>query len=216
VTILFGTFSNKFVLTCQYCAELNDSWRACQRLSSSKQGCLLYLIALIAGSFLFLTQFMSSQRLLFLPVISWIFALKNSYLVFLTTFLKVFQSSKCLDNLYFSSSLIYSLFHHNFECLVILTIFECLNQILSVLCVNSYTTCSRSFLLVMCSIFNLLTDLVSSAIKFLSSSLFLTIVCFLVCMCSSKIVMLTMSGAWYDNSLYLGWIMWLPNSTKVS
>ena len=61
VTILFGTSSNKSVLTYQYCAELNDLWRACQRSSSSKQGHLLYLIALIAGIFLFLIQFMSSQ-----------------------------------------------------------------------------------------------------------------------------------------------------------
>ena len=109
-----------------------------------------------------------------------------------------------------------SLFYHNFECLVSLTIFECLNQISSVLCVNSCTTCSRSSLLAMCSIFNLLMDSMSSAMKFLSSLLFLTIVHFLVCMCSSKIIMLTISRAWSDNSLHLGWIVWLSNSAEVS
>ena len=125
VTDLFGISSKIFVLTWQFCAKLNDVWRACYRLFSSKQSCLLYLIALMAGSLCFLTQFMSSQRPLFLPAI---LRSKNTYLVFLTMFLKDFQSSKLLEVLYFSSSIWQSLFHYNFECLVILMTFEYLVQ----------------------------------------------------------------------------------------
>jgi len=130
--------------------------------------------------------------------------------------LKVFQSSKCFENLYFSNFLWHSLFHHDFECLVILTIFECLNQISSILYINFYTTCSRSFLLAICSVFNFLTDLVSLAMKFLSFLLFLIIVHFLVCIYFSKIIMLTMSRVWSNDSLHLGWIVWLSNSAEVS
>ena len=53
--ILFGIFSSTSVLTCWYWAKLKDLWRACYRLLSSRQEYLLYLIALIAKSFLFLT-----------------------------------------------------------------------------------------------------------------------------------------------------------------
>jgi len=130
--------------------------------------------------------------------------------------LKIFQSSNHLEALYFSSSLWHSFFHHDFEYLVILTTFECLNQILSVLCINSCTTCSILSLLEICSIFRLLMELMSSASKFLFSSLFLIIVCFLVWICFSKITILTVSGVWLDFSLYLGWIIWLSNSTEVS
>ena len=135
VTGLFGISSNKSILTWWFCTELNNMWRACHRLSSSKQGCLLYLIVSIAGSLHFLIQFMSFQEPLFLPTISWILESKNTHLVFLTMLLKVFQSSNHLKVLYFSSSLWYFLFHYNFECLVILTTFEWLNQILFVLLV---------------------------------------------------------------------------------
>ena len=88
------------------------------------------------------------------------FSIKNSYLIFLTILLKFFQSSKHLEDLYFSNPLWHSLLHHDFECLVILTIFECLSQILSVLCMNSCTSCLRSFLLLMWSGLSLLTDLI--------------------------------------------------------
>ena len=54
-------------------------------------------MALIARSFLFLTQFISSHSLLLLPTISWILLSKNCYLLFLTIFLKFFQSSNYLE-----------------------------------------------------------------------------------------------------------------------
>ena len=53
VTDLFGIFSNKSRLIGQFCAELNNEWRACQRLSSFRQGQLLYWIALMARSLFF-------------------------------------------------------------------------------------------------------------------------------------------------------------------
>ena len=90
-------------LTYQFCAELNDWWSACYRSSSSKHGCLLYHKASIAGSFCFLTQFMSFQDIWFFKATSWILSLKNNYFVFLTVFLNTFQLSICLDILYFAS-----------------------------------------------------------------------------------------------------------------
>ena len=121
---------------------------------------------------------MSSQGLQFLPTFSWILVSKNICLVFLMMFLKILQSSTYFETLYFSSSPWYSSFHHNYEYFAILTIFEYLNQILSILLVNFYTICSRFFLLDMYSIFSTLMNLMSPARNFFSSLLFLTIVFF--------------------------------------
>ena len=76
---------------------LKELWRTVHRLSGERQGEPLYLIALVAGSFLFLTQFISSQgpRLLF--VISLILLSKNDLLASLVVDLKVFQESRLLD-----------------------------------------------------------------------------------------------------------------------
>jgi len=52
IIVLFGVSSDKAVLTCWCWAKLKDSWRACHKSSSSRQGYLLYLMV---GSFLFLT-----------------------------------------------------------------------------------------------------------------------------------------------------------------
>jgi len=87
--------SNRLVSTCQLWAELNDPCKAFQKSSSLMQGWPLKWIALIAGSFLFLTQFINSQGLHFLLVISSIFPSKNSCLALLMVFLNFFQSSIC-------------------------------------------------------------------------------------------------------------------------
>ena len=163
-----------------------------------------------------MTQFINFQKPLFLPSISWILVSKNTCLVFLITFLKIFQSSTHFEVLYFSSSLWHSLFHHNFECFVILTIFEYSNQILSIFLANSCTIHSRSFLLGIYSIFSSLIDMMSLARKFFSSSLFLIIFYFLVYICSSNITILTVSRVWFDNSLHSRWIVWVLNSDEVS
>jgi len=72
-------------------AMLKDEWRACQRSFSSKQGRLLNLIILMAGSLHLLTQFMSSQGPCFLLKISWILKSKNPFFVLLIVFWNVFQ-----------------------------------------------------------------------------------------------------------------------------
>ena len=52
---LSGISSRKDLSICQCYTKLNNLWRACQRFSILRYGLLLYLIALIAGSFFFLT-----------------------------------------------------------------------------------------------------------------------------------------------------------------
>ena len=69
---------------------LKELWRAVHRLSGKRQGELLYLIALVAGSFLFLTQFISFQGPQLLFMISLILLSKNDLLASLVVDLKVF------------------------------------------------------------------------------------------------------------------------------
>ena len=151
---------------------LNDLWRACQRSLILRQGRLLYLIASIAGSLCFLTQFIRFHELFFLFEISCIFSLKNSLLVIFTIFSKFFQSSNYLEFLYSSKCLWQILLHHDFECLVMLTIFECLNQISSVWPINSCIVLSRSSTLLIWLVLRLLTKLITSEMNFASLSLF--------------------------------------------
>jgi len=105
LTFLPGISLSRSKSTWQFCVELKELWRASYKLSNSMQGWLLYWIALVAGSFCFLTQFMSSQGLYFLLVISSIFPSKKLYFVFLTIPLNFFQSSRHLDCLYALRSL---------------------------------------------------------------------------------------------------------------
>ena len=72
---------------------------------------------------------MKSQDLLFFNIISWILLLKNKCLIFLTTPLKIFQSSIILEDLYLVSLLWHFLFYYVLEYLVILTYWENLYQI---------------------------------------------------------------------------------------
>ena len=106
------------------------------------------------------------------------------------------------------------MFHHNFEYLVILTTFECLNQMPSTLSPNSWTVQSRASMLVRFSMLSLLIESMSWVINLLFSLLFLTIVCFLVRICSSLIAILIVSRAWSEESLYSEWIIWLSNSNE--
>ena len=118
---------------------------------------------------------MSFQGPPFFPTISWIYLSKKTCLVFLTMLLKILQSLISFETLYLLRALWYFLFYHNFECLVILTIFEHSNQICLILSANSCTICSRTSLLEIHSISSLLIESLSSARKFISSSLFLII-----------------------------------------
>ena len=108
------------MLICWWSVVLNVEWRVFQRLSRVRHGWLLYLIALIVGSFHLLTQFISFQEPQLLFAISWILTLKKNLLVILTTFLNNFQFSRLLVVLYLSKVWLCSLFYHCLECFIIL------------------------------------------------------------------------------------------------
>jgi len=152
----------------------------------------------MVGSFCLLTRFMSFQGLLSLLEISRIFLSKKNYLVFLTVFLNCFQSSILLVDLYFSRCQLQLLSHQLLECLVILTTFKFSFHILFMEWVRVRTgflsklTFNRSLILIE------LIDLMSSSMNIFSSSLSLTIICFLVWICSLTIGMVTVKGAWSD------------------
>ena len=75
---------------CWFCTELNELWSISQSSSSLMHEQPLYWMASIVGSFLFLTQFMSSHRLHFLLTISLIFLSKKLCFIFLTISLNFF------------------------------------------------------------------------------------------------------------------------------
>jgi len=155
---------------------LNNEWRACQRSLILKQGQLLCLTALTAGSLCLLTQFMSSHGPCFLLAISWIFRSKNACLVFLTVFLNCFQSLIYFVTLYFSRSLLQLAFHQLLDCLVILTIFE----FSSIVWASDQIMSSRESIFDKLLVLISLKALINSVIKFFSSLLSLMIVHFLV------------------------------------
>ena len=167
VISLQGIFMSNWGYVWWSWAKLNDRWRACHKLLILVQGLPLNWIASIAGSLYFLTQFMSSQDLLFLFVISWIFELNKFHFVFLIVFLNFFQLSICLDCQKCSRSLQHCSFHYSFECLVILIIFECLYHNLFMVLANSWTIWLRTFLLQMFSVFISLMVSISFFYKFI-------------------------------------------------
>ena len=150
------------------------------KLLISIHSLLLYLMALMAGNLHLLTQFISSQGLLLLLEISWIFWSKKDYLIFLTVFLNCFQSSIYLVDLYFSSLHLQLLSHQLLECLVILMIFDFSSHIFSIEQVRLRTTFSSNFTLDISLVLTELIVLTRFSIKDLSSLLSLIIVCFLI------------------------------------
>ena len=82
--------------TWQCRAVLKELWSEFHKLSDVRYGWPSCLIASVAGSFLFLTQFISSHGLQLLFAISWILLSKKVCLVSLTVFLNVFQFSRLL------------------------------------------------------------------------------------------------------------------------
>ena len=186
-------------------------WRVFYRSSNSMHGHPSYWIASIVGSLHFLTQFISFHGLHFLFVILSIFSLKNERLDFLTILLKSFQFSRLWDCQYFCSICQQSSFHHALKCLVILTIFEHLNQMSSILVTKCWTTSSKDLASWIGDVFKFLINQVRPSIKRFSSSLPLTKECRLVGMFSSSMWMSTVIGAWSDISLQSGWIWWWLN-----
>ena len=74
-------------------AVLKELWSKFHKLSDVRHGQPSCLIVSVAGSFLFLTQFISSYRPWLLFAISWILLSKKVRLTSLTVFLNVFQFS---------------------------------------------------------------------------------------------------------------------------
>ena len=192
---LSGISSRKWVFTSLSWAELNDLWRTFQRFSSSVHRCPSYWMASTAGSLYFLTQFMSSHGPHFLFAILFIFSLKKEYLDSLTVLLKSFQFSRLWDYWYLYSIWQQSLFHHTLKCLVILTVFKCLNQMFSILVAKSWTTSSKDSASWINEVFKFLVNWMRSSINRFSSSLPLTNDCCLVGIYSSLMGILTVIGA---------------------
>jgi len=97
------SFPNRELLICWFWAELNVRWRAFQRTLILIHRHLLNWIISMASKLCFLTQFIKFHSLWFFNIISWILSLRNDYFVLFTVFLKSFQFSTLLDNLYFVS-----------------------------------------------------------------------------------------------------------------
>ena len=159
------------VSTWRWSAVLNVLCKAFHRLSGVRQGWSLYLIVLIAGSFLFLTQFINSHgpRLLF--AISWILLLKNNLLAFLTTNLKDFQFSRLLSVLYARRVLLQDSDHHCLECLEYLDFLAFLTHIWSMISLSWLTIVSRLSMFSIWDVSNLLKFEITSLMKLVSCSL---------------------------------------------
>jgi len=141
---LVNISSNRLVLTCQLWVELNDLCKVSHKSSSLMQGWPLKWTASIAGSFLFLTQFINSQGPHFLSAISSIFPSKNLHFALLMIFLNFFQSSIHQDCLYTSRSVWHLWSYQALDRLVILVTLEYLYQILLILYVIFCSTASKS------------------------------------------------------------------------
>ena len=148
-------------------------------------------MALIAGSFLFLTQFMSSHGLHFLLVISSIFSSKKLCFIFLTIPLNFFQSSNHFDCLYLSRSFQQLSSHQALECFVMLAFLECLCHMSSTFVAKEFTVPLSTLLLRIESVLRFLMKFINSSIKQTSFSLFLVRTHLIVWMCSLAIDILT-------------------------
>ena len=142
---------------------------------------------MIAGSLYFLTQFISFYRSYFSFIISSILSSKKICLDFLTVFLKSFQFSRLCICQYLFSVLQQFSFHQALECLVMLTIFECLNHMSSILIERFQIISSKVSEFWIDKVFKFLILWVRSSRNRLSSSLSLIRDCFLVDICSSLI-----------------------------
>ena len=142
---------------------------------------------MIAGSLYFLTQFISFYRSYFSFIISSILSSKKICLDFLTVFLKSFQFSRLCVCQYLFSVLRQFSFYQALECLVMLTIFEYLNHMSSILIERFQMISSKVSEFWIDKVFKFLILWVRSSRNRLSSSLSLIRDCFLVDICSSLI-----------------------------
>ena len=211
---LLGISSRTWISISCIWAELKELCRAIQRSSSSIHGCPSYWIASIAGSFCFLTQFISSHRLHFLFAISSILSSKKSCFVFLTVLLKLHQFSRLRDNQYLSRDSQYSLFYQALECLVIFTGFKFLCQDFSILDVSIWTISSRFSASWKEDVFTFLMIWMMFLMNCISSLLPFASKCCGCDILSSWIDTSIVIRVWSDESLHSGWIQCWLNSGK--
>ena len=142
------------------------------------QGHLLNLMASVAGSLCFLTQFIRLHSLLLVNVISWILLSKKVYLAILTVFLYIIQSVLLLDVQYMIRFLLHSSFHYVLEYLVMLIYLKYLYQSFSMIEANSWVTSSSILWLWILVIWIQLILFLNSLMNSFFSSLFLMITIF--------------------------------------
>ena len=134
------------------------------------------------------------------------FSIKEESFGILDYFLNCFQLSMLLVNLYFSRCQLQLLFYQLLECLMILTTFKFSSHILSIeqARIRTIFSSKSTFNRLLVSIE--LIDLMSSSMKVFSSSLSLTIICFLVWIYTLIIGIVTVRKAWSDIRYHSGWM----------
>ena len=110
--------------------------------------------------------------------------------------------------------MLYSLFYHALECLVILMFLESLYQVEFKILVYSWNMFSRDSLLDISVVSIFSKVVVSSVTNFSSFSLFLIMVCHLPWINSSLINILTINRAWSEEYQESGKIKWLLTLTE--
>jgi len=102
-------------------------------------------------------------------------------------------------------------FYHSLDCLVILTYFECLYQVISNILEYSWTMWSKVVLFEIFVVSILPIELMKSTMKFSSSLLFLMIVQYLSWINFSIMEILTTREVWSDKYLSSGRMIWLSS-----
>ena len=168
------------------------------------QGLLLNTIVFNVSSLCLLTQFIRSQGLLFLDVISWILLLKKEHFIFLIVLLKFFQLEIDFETQYASSLSLHLLFHHSLECLVIQTHFTCFLHIKSEIFAKFLTIIFQVWISWILEVLMLSIAVLRLLMNSFSSLLLLLIKSYFSWMNSSWIAMFTTSSAWLDKILKFG------------
>ena len=167
-------------------------------------------MALTVGSLYLLIQLINSHSPWLLFATSWIFKLKNDFLVFFMTFLNLFQFFRLLVDLYLLRDLLQSSFHHCLECFVILNRLAFLFQDWSISILRWSTMFSRWILSEILDVLRFLKIEVTSSTKAISCSEFCWIDSFKVLTTSSMMGTEIDKGVWSDKRCQSGWIeCWL-------
>ena len=151
---------------------------------------------------------MSSHGPHFLFTISSILLSKNKHLDFVTVLLKSFQFSRLYIRWYLLSECWQSSFYQALEYLVILTSFEYTCHVSLILDERNWTTSSKDSMFQMDEVFKFLITWIRFLMNCFSSSLLFTSDHHVYKILSLWMEMLTVIGAWSDESLHSRWIWW--------